>query len=497
MPIISVTPLPMRDGTVISQYKNTVHTSPETFTFQKPQEWVVLYNKGTADLIYTIGTQSGTLKPAQSVEVKQNINSFILSSVRGTQAFEIRSDEEGSNLPGAGGSVPVDVSERLNEFDAQLAKKLNKDETLSFEKSKNLFNKDDIIPDVYVSFVDGMSSSGQSNTSYVASNFIKINPSMNYTINYFDQIAWYDVNQNFVSGINGYQQGAKTITSPTNAEYIRVSVHKPKLLTYQLEEGSVSTSFTPYGFRVIKDDRFNALTMYKSIQSVMSKLVKSDTPINVKLLGDSITQGMGGTGFAQDGELIWTSWQSWYVNTNGHCWANSLKDYFQEKFNCVVKNYGMSGIGSTHILEAIDTIVEDDDDIIILMIGTNDRNNSPGMGSSTNLVSNLNSIVDYVTGKGKEIILMSSIPSSITNETDNKNFHMEDVDHIIMKVASENNMEYVSVYKQFIDYCDNKSVTIDSLLTDGIHPNDAGYDVMFSLICHTLGFGTKRDSSTW
>ncbi|WP_303800032.1 hypothetical protein, partial [Ruminococcus flavefaciens] len=65
---------------------------------------------------------------------------------------------------------------------------------------------------------------------------------------------------------------------------------------------------------------------YKTISSIMSKLVLADTSkpkIKVKLIGDSITHGVGGTGFTNDAEHGDLIYSGYYVNTNGHCWANS------------------------------------------------------------------------------------------------------------------------------------------------------------------------------
>lgn len=369
-----------------------------------------------------------------------------------------------------------------------------------FHKSKNLFNKDDITTDMFVSYINGNLSS---NTSYVASNYIKIEANTNYTINYFDQMAWYDENKVYISGVDGYQLGVKTITSPSNAVYMRLSIRKTALDSYQLEEGTTSTTFEDFGVsiteRMLHKNLLNKLD-FQRINNVMNKLILSDTTINIKLLGDSITHGQGGTGFAQTGDLIYDAgWASWRVNLNGHCWANSLKECFEDKFNCLVKNYGMTGANSETIKVAIQNnkLVEDTDDIIILCVGTNDRNIGNASGDKLRLYNNISTIVDLIKSKGKKVILMSNIPSSIENETDNKAFHMEDVDHIIMKIASEKAMEYISIYKLFIEYCKSKNITIDSLLKDGLHPNDDGYDVMFYLICTALGFGVKRDGATW
>jgi hypothetical protein len=113
MPIIKTTPKTMTDGTVITSYANTVHVNPETFSFPIPQEWVILYNKGTEDIVYTIGEDSGVLSPSRSVEVKGIITTLILSSVRGTQHFEIRSDEEGTLL--ANPDNVNDIRKEINE----------------------------------------------------------------------------------------------------------------------------------------------------------------------------------------------------------------------------------------------------------------------------------------------------------------------------------------------------------------------------------------------
>jgi lysophospholipase L1-like esterase len=372
-----------------------------------------------------------------------------------------------------------------------------------FSPSKNLFNKNDVTSDYYVSWTNGTLASS---TSYVASNYIKIDPNTAYTINNFDQIAWFDSNKVYISGVDGYQLATMTVTSPVNGAYIRVSVRKTKLDVYQLEKGSATTTYETYGNYISENmltQDLKTKAAFQTVQSVMNVLVQSSKKINIKLLGDSITHGVGGTGYAQDGALIYDpGWTNWHVNTSGHCWANSLKSYFESKFNCSVKNYGMSGAGSANIVEGINAgaLLASDDDIVILMIGTNDRNVATSAGSPTNFLANLNTIINLVRGQGKKIILMSNIPASIANETGtspSKNFHMEDVDHIIMKAAASNGMEYISLYKRFIDYCEARSITMDSLLNDGLHPNDAGYDVMFYLISNALGYGTKRTGATW
>ena len=91
---------------------------------------------------------------------------------------------------------------------------------------------------------------------------------------------------------------------------------------------------------------------------------------NVKLLGDSITHGVGGTGFEQNGEHIVGEF---YRNPNGYCWAKLFKDYLEEKYNCLVTNNACTGTDLDFILDNFNTLVDVKDDFIICTIGTNNR----------------------------------------------------------------------------------------------------------------------------
>lgn len=238
----------------------------------------------------------------------------------------------------------------------------------------------------------------------------------------------------------------------------------------------------------------------ENIKNIMSEVVNISVYDNkkkkIKLLGDSITHGQGGTGFLQDGDTIpcVVGSTTWKMNTNGYCWANNFKKYMEEKFCCTVKNYGCAGLTSGGLLTNIHTLIEDDDDIIIIMIGTNDRSS---LYIKDLLRKRIINIYNYITNYGKKVIFMANIPSSIKNEESQTVIHMEDINNIIMGACSSLGIEYISLYNDFIDYCENTGVTIDSLLVDGLHPNDKGYDVMLNIILKRLGLSPKRIGSTW
>ena len=196
-------------------------------------------------------------------------------------------------------------------------------------------------------------------------------------------------------------------------------------------------------------------------------------------------------------DLIYTSSsRSYYENTAGHCWANSLRDYLKAKFGCTVKNYGVTGSTSWAILNYIDDIVHDEDDICVVCIGINDRAKT----TKEETKNRITSIYDSIISKGKKCILMSEIPSSLSNESKYsiQNYHCEDIDIIYQQIAAEKDIEYISLYKLFNYYTETKNITIESLLSsDGLHPNDSGYDVIFRLITNALGLPNKRIGATW
>lgn len=223
--------------------------------------------------------------------------------------------------------------------------------------------------------------------------------------------------------------------------------------------------------------------------------IKKGTNIQIKLLGDSITAGLGGTGFDDSSsgggtELFWNKYQ----NIDGTCWANSLKAYVENKYsNITIKNYGVSGATLHNLNQYYSSVplVESDDNVVIVMIGTNDRDNT-----KANYFSNLTTLYNSIKTAGKYMILMTSIPASVSNEN-NHDYHMEDIAMYNESFARINNIPFINVYDEFIKYCINTGTTIDSYLSDGLHPNDAGYEVMFKIISNKLGFITKRSGADW
>lgn len=256
--------------------------------------------------------------------------------------------------------------------------------------------------------------------------------------------------------------------------------------------GSFSFDYQISTIKTIKIDDFN----YVEDTILSEMLKKASNTLNIKLIGDSITHGVGGTGFAQDGDIIVTnsSGNTWRRN-NGYCWAKLLKTNLESKYNCSVVNNGCSGVDSQFIVTYINQLISDTDDVVICMIGTNNRNSEYAYNR---LYNDLRTIYNYCQERNIKFIPMASIPASVADETaSNRYKHMEDINNIISSFAKENNLEYIDLFEPFYMYTLQRNVSLSSLLADGLHPNDAGYYLMYRLISKAIGVIPKIEEATW
>ena len=307
--------------------------------------------------------------------------------------------------------------------------------------------------------------------------------------------CFYDSKKTFIS-FGVFSNGAEGIAIPATASYVRVSFLKANALTFVLSFTETAMPYEKYG------------ATYTSIESSLDKnsckAVISDilaTGGTIKFLGDSITQGVGGTGFAQDGEEIRDGWN---VNTTGYCFANLFKTYIESKYSNSVINYGTRGVRSYNLvswLEANDGYVTEDDKLLVVMIGTNNKWASTN-DTLNDLKNDIQWIVDWCAENDKKLILVSAPMSTVEWDTQYSDgtavkFHNEDIDHIYKEVAHKNNVDYVPMYQRMVEYCDLKDIDISTIFDDGLHPNDKGYYIMYKILMKELGLAYQMPNSTW
>ncbi len=239
--------------------------------------------------------------------------------------------------------------------------------------------------------------------------------------------------------------------------------------------------------------------MNREILKIMSKLILAEKTVRIKLLGDSITHGVGGTGFEQNGDSIAAEFRR---NPDGYCWAKQFKEHCESTYNCTVTNNACTGTTINFILENFDTLVDAEDDIIICTIGTNNRHQLFVDGPRKSRDEMMKSFYGWIVelhGKfkaaGKDVIFFANIPACASNEADSSEYwrilHMNDINDLYIKASADCGFPLISMYNAFSEYCEMCEIKLESLLDDGLHPNDRGYDVMFSLIMRELGLGKK------
>jgi hypothetical protein len=115
-----------------------------------------------------------------------------------------------------------------------------------YTSGKNLFDKDAVTLNKYVSFQGGGLAD---NPAYVASDWIPVDPNTAYICNQqMRMYALYDANKIFISG----QEYMNGFTTPANGAYARITAAAGTYPSVQFEKGTAPSSFEAYGYKLTK-----------------------------------------------------------------------------------------------------------------------------------------------------------------------------------------------------------------------------------------------------
>lgn len=377
---------------------------------------------------------------------------------------------------------------RIAELDKYKLSTVTDDDCDFIKIGKNLFDKRTVTKGYYVDPGTGVLLE---NPNFWASDFIKVEPNTAYTLRYKNQASQYDKDKKCLGDFmlaysDTTEAKSKTAITKQNAKYVRICGSLKQLDTDQFEKGDSFTFYEEFSKKI----ESSLIPESKTLDDIIYKIF-SGTNTKIKLVGDSITHGMGGTGFEQNGEYIGSFFgNEYYRNPNGYCWAKLFKDYLESKFSCSVTNNAVSGTSFNELNDAFTTLVSESDDIVICMYGTNNRD------SLSSMPTWIQSVIDKCNHLGVDLIIMTPIPASIEDEASHEN-HIEDMCNTIKKLCIKNNVVFVDTNQIMLDYCEYRGISINTLLTDGLHPNDNGYLVMFNVICKSLGITRKVTGATW
>lgn len=142
----------------------------------------------------------------------------------------------------------------------------------------NLFDKSKVFEGFNVNNVNG---SLISNPDFYSSDYIEIIGGETYSCTSKHPSAFYDSNKTFISG----SSGTYTLVAPSNAKYIRISVHNPLLNSTQLEKGDSITNYVEYDYYLsnnvlnVASDYLNEIMIEKN-KNLYPKLTKTKNLFN-------------------------------------------------------------------------------------------------------------------------------------------------------------------------------------------------------------------------
>lgn len=221
---------------------------------------------------------------------------------------------------------------------------------------------------------------------------------------------------------------------------------------------------------------------------------KTPTFWNKKVLfgGASIVQGLGGTGYAQDGEIIidisdtpegqsYSTGGIWKRNPNGYCWANLFSSLLTSQYNCNVINNACSGTNINFWREHISELIPTDRDIFIYTFSSNDRN-FQNETARTNIYRGLVAMKNYCKAAGIILYAVSPPPASAANE-ETKPTKTWQTNEYIKEACNRLSIPYFDLQTICVDYYFNHGATSAGTYVDGLHPDDDMYYILYFLYC--------------
>lgn len=192
------------------------------------------------------------------------------------------------------------------------------------------------------------------------------------------------------------------------------------------------------------------------------------TMFGIVAIGDSIVLGRG--------------------DNEGGGWVTRLKRFWEPKdFYNVVYNLGVPGQTSVDLLKRFDAectsriyyLRKSDKHVIIMGIGINDSRSHHT--SEEDFTKNIQKLIEQAKKHTKNVVLLGLTPvdEKLAKNYEGTTFTNERIkkfNQIIKSVSAKNQVFFVEIFDTLIE------LDYVHLLSDGLHPNAQGYDVLFQLI---------------
>ena len=212
----------------------------------------------------------------------------------------------------------------------------------------------------------------------------------------------------------------------------------------------------------------------------IEKVVKEedDGIVRITCVGDSLTQGIGATG--------------WQNGDYSGCYPNQLEQILGEGYEVSNCGKGSSYVyyyeGRTEELWYPNTAAysmsnKSEPDIVLILLGTNDARVMKNQADAAQWKAQFTTLIEhYLDMETKpEVYIVSSITLALYDKAKEKQL----VDYILpmqREVANELGCPYIDIYHGLYDYF----LTGEGFASDNLHPNNAGYRKMAEYIAGNL-----------
>ena len=224
--------------------------------------------------------------------------------------------------------------------------------------------------------------------------------------------------------------------------------------------------------------------------NIQELLQKQNVRINI--IGDSIAAGVGSTDGYKTEQLIFEDNKPFFRRVAPNSWWGLLEAYLKNKNSALtVINNGCGGAYSYQIKNHLNEMISEDDDIIFMLMGVNDRKRKDGM---TELKKNSERVLDELISRGKIVVVLTPNPPVHSNEYyENRLYHTDEVVEILREVVKDRCVQFIDLYQYILNYLKDHNQKIDDIIFnpdgvgDGLHPGDFVQKLMFEKIIDELG----------
>jgi lysophospholipase L1-like esterase len=368
-------------------------------------------------------------------------------------------------------------------------KSVTADKISFIQQSSNLFDKSKITASSYLD----LSGNVLSDSGFAISDYIPVKASTSYNFKYNAVPgAYYRSDKTFISSFNS----VKSITTPADAVYIRLTLYNSWVQTQQVCEGTTLPAYEPYYKRIspdIKLDKSNIVygadsDPYRRIYNLSDCLNKwkSGEKFPIAFFGDSTTAGQTTSGYTVD-NVVGTD----YVVTTSYSYLlqQMLREYTGNN-TLRIYNAGFSGKATDYAYANIESIFKNnpnysDVKMIGIMFGINDR-----FITVDAFKSNVINIINWCYSNGIQPFLVTpqTIVQSYSDLSDiQTSLQLTTViSKTLLDIADKYNLEVIDMNKYTSDFVDNSNLPVSSIIGDTLHFLDPGHKfeagVLFSIL---------------